>query len=601
MTDSASTEPLPPLPKPALDWNERVVDRTVVDAVIDSTGLPEPLARVLVGRGVSSGAAATSYLQPSLKHLPDPLRLAGIDVALERIHHSIKNDEPIGVFGDYDVDGVTSTTLLTDFFENCGIKTACTIPDRLVEGYGLSRAGVDRLADAGCKLLVTVDCGVTNHDEILYAKQRGIDVVVVDHHTVPVELPKAVAVINPHRLDCTRGSEMLCAVGVTFNLAIALRRVLRDQGWFSSTRPEPDLKDALDLVALGTVADVVPLVGENRVLVHAGLKALRMGKRPGLAALLAVANVDVSRVAAGDLGFQLGPRINAAGRLGDAIQGVQLLRSAPAEAERLAGVLDLENKARRDLEKRIVAEAIKQVEGSLTLRAAKAIVVGNEDWHPGVVGIVASRLVDRFGRPAIVVGAGGRGSGRSIEAFQLHDALRAVVIDVGSEVLTGFGGHAHAAGVRIAPGGFERFRDSVLAYAERTLVVDDLRRMAWHDGVITGTDLMFDAVNGLNVAAPFGRKNPEPLFVIEHVRMRGVKVLKEEHLKGSIDPRSFNLAGQRGPGFLDVIAFGAASRAREWEGPIDLLATPEVREYNGVQSVQLRVRDFKPSTSKGAA
>ncbi len=589
----ADVAELPPLPKPALGWSEREVAGDVVDTVAAATKLPPALARVLVGRGITDAAQAADYLQPSLKHLPDPLRLAGIDAALERIGHSIKADEPIGVFGDYDVDGVTSTTLLTDFFTNCGIRTACTIPDRLVEGYGLSRAGVDRLYDAGCRLVVTVDCGVTNHDEIVYAKQRGIDVVVVDHHTVPVELPKATAVINPHRIDCTRGSEMLCAVGVTFNLAIALRRMLREQNWFSSTRVEPDLKDALDLVALGTVADVVPLVGENRVLVHAGLKALRQGKRPGLMALLAIAKIDLAKVSSGHLGFQLGPRINAAGRLGDAIQGVQLLRSAPAEAERLAAVLDAENRARRDLEQQIVKQAIQQVEQSVSLRAAKAIVVGDESWHPGVVGIVASRLVERFGRPAVVIGAGGRGSGRSIEAFQLHDALRAVLADIGSDVLVGFGGHAHAAGVRIAPGGLDRFRDSLLSYAERMLVDEDLRRTAWHDGVIGGGDLSLDAVSALTVASPFGRKNPEPLFIIKDVRLRGVKVLKEEHLKGSIDPRSFMAKGEANPGFIDVIAFGAASRAAELQGDVDLLATPEINEFQGRQSVQLRVRDFR--------
>lgn len=592
---TAATE-LPPLPKPALGWHERAVDANVVDVIARGTGLPTALARVLVGRGVSDAAAATAYLQPSLKHLPDPLRLAGIDAALDRLAHSIKADEPIGVFGDYDVDGVTSTTLLSDFFAGCGIKTATTIPDRLIEGYGLSRAGVDRLADAGCKLLVTVDCGVTNHDEITYAKQRGIDVIVVDHHTVPVELPKATAVINPHRADCTRGSEMLCAVGVTFNLALALRRQLRDQGWFSSTRPEPDLKDALDLVALGTVADVVPLVGENRVLVHNGLKALRQGKRAGLLALLNVAGLDLGRVAAGDLGFQLGPRINAAGRLGDANQGVQLLRTGAVDTERLADALDAENRTRREIEKQIVAEAIRQVEQSVSLRAAKAIVVGDESWHPGVVGIVASRLVDRFGRPAVVVGTGGRGSGRSIEAFHLHEAVRAVSADVGTEVLAGFGGHAHAAGVRIAGGGFERFRDAFLAFAEAKLVDEDLHRTAWHDGVVGGGDLLFDAVERLQIAAPFGRSNPEPLFIIEDVRLRGTKVLKGEHLKGSVDPRSFLQRGDRNPGFLDVIAFGAASRARDWEGPVDLLATPEIKEWQGNRSVQLRVRDFRPST-----
>ncbi len=580
---------------PPARWAARDAGADDVAAVVAATGLSETMARVLVGRGVTSQSAA-AFLQPSLKSLPDPSRLAGLDEAVSVIEHSIKGGAPIGVFGDYDVDGVTSTTLLTNFFRDCGIDTACTIPDRLVEGYGMSRAGVDRLVDAGCKLVVTVDCGVTNHDEILYARERGVEVVVVDHHTVPIELPKAASVINPHRADCSRGSEMLCAVGVTFNLAMALRRRLRDQGWFSSTRPEPDLKTSLDLVALGTVADVVPLVGENRVLVHNGLKALKIGARPGMRALLAVAGVDVSRVDAGDLGFQLGPRVNAAGRLGDAMKGVELLQSSGAASEQLAALLDAENQARRAIEKEIVAAAIAQVEASPALRHAKATVVGDERWHPGVVGIVASRLVDRFARPAIVIGTGGRGSARSIEAYHLYDALSRVASDLGGlcgGVVVGFGGHAHAAGVRIADGGLDRFRDAVLRDADAALRPEDLHRTQLHDGAISGDDLRLDAVKGIGVAAPFGRKNPEPAFVLEGVRLRNIKVLKGEHLKGSVDPRSFGPTGHRDVGFVDVIAFGAAARAEEWEGPVDLLAVPDLNVYNGTTSVQLRVRDFK--------
>ena len=340
----------PPLPRPSLAWRERAVDDNLVDAIAAQHALPRSVARVLVGRGVTSLEGAATYLQPRLNTLPDPMRLAGIEAAVDRLEHALVHGQRIGVFGDYDVDGVTSTTLLSDFLEAVGGDVAFTIPDRLVEGYGLSRAGVDRLIDAGCRLIVTVDCGVTNHDEVAYAAARGVDVIVVDHHTVPVELPRAFSVINPHRVDCTRGSEMLCAVGVTFNLALAVRRRLRERDWFTSTRPEPDLKNALDLVALGTVADVVPLVGENRVLVHAGLQQLRQGRRPGLRALLDVAGVDPARVDAGDLGFQIGPRVNAAGRLGDAMQGVWLLKGGVGDVTRsLAAALDAENAARRAL------------------------------------------------------------------------------------------------------------------------------------------------------------------------------------------------------------------------------------------------------------
>ncbi|MDP2343943.1 MAG: single-stranded-DNA-specific exonuclease RecJ [Deltaproteobacteria bacterium] len=592
---AVAVDTLPPLPKPPLAWSEREADAVVVAAVAAAHKLPEAVARVLVGRGITSVADAGLYLRPTLKDLPDPLRLAGLDAALDRVCFALDKQETIGVFGDYDVDGVTSTTLLTDFLEALGARVTCTIPDRMIEGYGLSRAGVDRLIDAGCKLIITVDCGVTNHDEVLYAKERGADVIVVDHHTVPVELPKASAVINPHRKDCTSGSVMLCAVGVTFNLCMAIRRRLRERAYFSPTRPEPDLKDALDLVALGTVADVVPLVGENRVLVHAGLRLLRQGKRPGMRALLNVAGVDAAQMTASDLGFQLGPRVNAAGRLGDAMQGVRLLKSDGEEATKLAAILDGENAARRSIEKKIVEDAIRQVEQSVSLRNAKAIVVADESWHPGVVGIVASRLVDRFGRPAVVIGQGGRGSGRSIERFHLYDALRTIK-DIIGPALAGFGGHAHAAGVRIAPGGLEGFRDAFLNHAESVLAPEDLRRVAFHDGVIGGDALTFGFVRALENAAPFGRKNPEPLFLLRGVRLRSPKEVGNGHLKGVIDPNSLLQAtGSRAASLVEVISFGTADRVREWDGPLDLLGTPDLNEWQGRVTVQLRLKDFRPS------
>ena len=602
MTDDlVAAAALPPLPRPPLQWSEREADAAVVAAVVAAHKIPAAVARVLVGRGVNSVDDARLYLHPTLKDLPDPLRLAGLDAALDRVCFALDQQETIGVFGDYDVDGVTSTTLLTDFLEALGARVTCTIPDRMIEGYGLSRAGVDRLIDAGCKLIITVDCGVTNHDEVLYAKERGADVVVVDHHTVPVELPKATAVINPHRKDCTSGSVMLCAVGVTFNLCLAIRRRLRERGYFNAiTRPEPDLKDALDLVALGTVADVVPLIGENRVLVHAGLRLLRMGKRPGMRALLQVAGVDAAQMTASDLGFQLGPRINAAGRLGDAMQGVRLLKSEGEAAANLAALLDGENAARRSIEKKIVEDAIRQVEQSVALRNARAIVVADESWHPGVVGIVASRLVDRFGRPAVVIGAGGRGSGRSIERFHLYDALRAVKEQIGP-ALAGFGGHAHAAGVRIAAGSIELFRDAFLNHAEATLAPEDLHRVAFHDGVIGGDALTFAFVRALEQAAPFGRKNPEPLFLLKGVRLRSAKEVGNGHLKGTIDPQSLlSSTGSRAPGLVDVIAFGHAARVAEWDGPVDLLGTPDLNEWQGRITVQLRLRDFRPSSSSSS-
>jgi single-stranded-DNA-specific exonuclease len=576
--------PLPALPRAAVKWIERPAAANIVDAVVRATSVPRALARVLVGRGVGSAAEAEPYLQPQLKHLPDPLGLAGVEAALERLVRALKKGERIGIFGDYDVDGVTSTVLLADFLERLGAPVTTTIPDRLLEGYGLSRAGVDRLADAGARLIVTVDCGVTAHEEVAYANGRGLDVIVIDHHTVPVTLPRAVSVINPHRTDCLRGSEMLCAVGVTFNLCLAVRRRLREEGFFSATRPEPDLKDALDLVALGTVADVVPLVGENRVLVQNGLRALRMGRRPGIKALLDVAGRALAQVDAGTLGFQLGPRVNAAGRLGDANKAVRLLRSQDErEAARLAAQLDAENGARRDIEKRIVEEAIRQVEQSALLRSAPILVVGDEKWHPGVVGIVASRLVDRFGRPAVVVGEGGRGSGRSVERYHLYDGLRAASEGPGGGGLEGFGGHAHAAGVRLGPGMLERFREAMIDHASRALTADDLHKVLVHDGELEVQSLELSLCRALDRAAPFGRKNPEPLFLFRGVRPTAVREVGTGHIKAVVE----------GSRLVEMIAFGAAERASSFHGAIDVLATPEINEFRGARTLQLRVRDFR--------
>lgn len=579
--------PLPAVEVPSrapTRWVERDAPPAVVDALVAAAGVPRPLARVMVGRGVGDPRQAEAWLSPRLQELPDPLKLAGMAEAIERLAHAVRRGETVGVFGDYDVDGVTSTTLLWGFLERLGVPVVATIPDRLVEGYGLSRGGVDRLAAAGAKLLITVDCGVTAHEEVDYAGERGLDVIVIDHHTVPVTLPRAVSVINPHRPDCARGSEMLCAVGVTFNLCLALRRHLREQGFFDAARPEPDLKEGLDLVALGTVADVVPLVGENRVLVAAGLQAVRQGRRVGMRALLEVAGTRRSAIDAGTLGFQLGPRINAAGRLGDAMQAVQLLRCQDeADARRLAGRLDAENAARRELERRIVAEAIRQVEASAELRGAPVVVVGDEAWHPGVVGIVASRLVERFGRPAVVVGEGGRGSGRSIERFHLHEGLCAVAAQPDAGGLEGFGGHAHAAGVRLRAGALGRFRQALTEVAAARLQEDDLHRVLPYDGNLAVADVDFALCRSLERAAPCGRKNPEPTFLFPAVSLVGMRELAGGHLKGTVDAARA----------VEVIAFGAAERAAQIGRTVELLATPEINEFRGAQTLQLRVKDFR--------
>lgn len=568
---------------PPARWEQRPVSDAGARALEAALGLKAPLARVLAARGIDTPEEAERFLSPRLSHLPDPGRLAGIDEATARIARALERGETIGIFGDYDVDGVTSTTLLWEFLEAVGGRIVATLPDRLLEGYGLSRAGVDRLRSAGATLIVTVDCGVTAHEEIEYCAKHGVDVVVIDHHTVPVTLPRATSVINPHREDCDGGAEHLCAVGVTFNLCLALRRHLRERGAFSQLRPEPDLRRSLDLVALGTVADVVPLVGDNRVFVSYGLKAIQQGARQGIVSLLEVAGVAPARASASTLGFQLGPRVNAAGRLGDAMKAVTLLMAHdPAAARGLANRLDAENASRRDLERRIFQEAVEEIDGSELHRSARVLVVGREGWHPGVVGIVASRLVERYGKPAVVVGEGGRGSGRSIPRYPLYDGLRAV-----ADTLDGFGGHAHAAGVRVKPGGLERFRDALCAHAHAALTDDDLQRVLFYDGVLSIDDLDEGLCEELLRAAPFGRKNPEPVFQVEGVSPRRLRELSGGHFKAHVHPQRR----------VEAILFGQPERMGAFVGPLDLLGTPEINEWRGTRTVQIRLKDFRAAKS----
>src|SRR5712671_3099740 len=420
-------------------------------------GLLPAVGRALWARGVRDAEAAQRFLEPRLEQLPDPFGLKGIDAAVARVQRALEAREAICVYGDYDVDGVTSTALLVSVLRklaSCApgggapARIDYYVPNRLIEGYGLNLEAMKKLAGRGTRLLVSADCGVTAVAEIDGAARLGLDVVVIDHHTaaqLAEDLPRAVAILNPHQPGCSFPGRELAAVGVAFHLLLALRKRLRDQGWFNAQRPEPNLREQLDLVALGTIADVVPLTGPNRVLVHFGLRELARGARVGVLALKSVAQM-AGEVSCSDVGFKLGPRLNAAGRLADASVGVRLLLSEDlAEARALAEQLDRANAERQELQARIADEAVSKAR---ELGDRRALVVSSPGWHVGVVGIVASRLVERFHRPALVLcedeGGTTKGSGRSIEGFHLYDALASCAAH-----LTRFGGHRHAAGVTL--------------------------------------------------------------------------------------------------------------------------------------------------------
>jgi len=550
-----------------------------------SIGCHGIVAEILCRRGVRTAEEAQRFLHPRLADLPDPALLAGIGPAVERIARAIDAGERITAYGDYDVDGVTSTTLLVSFLRACGADVDFYVPHRLGEGYGLNLDAVATLAARGTRLLVTLDCGVTAVAEVDEAIRLGVDVVVVDHHTTPAELPRAAAILNPWQPGCAYPTRHLCAVGVAFLLCAALRRRLREDGRFAN-RQEPNLKSFLDLVALGTIADVVPLTGANRLLVREGLEVLARSRRPGIRALKRAAGLpEEGAITAGQVGWRLGPRINAAGRLDDAGRAVELLLCEdPMRAERLARELDAANAERQSIEKQILDEALAQAE---ELGPAMGIVLAREGWHPGVVGIVASRVVARLHRPAVVIGVdpetgAGKGSGRSVASFDLFGALSKC-----SEHFVRFGGHRQAAGVTIERGAIEAFRGAFAREAEAQLAGQDLAPVLAIDALVQPDALTEGLCEALTGLAPFGAGNPEPVFGMRGVRASGRVVGRSEkssgHLKLHVE----------GASLVDAIGFGLADELPLLANQVDLGFTLGFDEYRGVRRVQLGVKSVR--------
>src|SRR5215469_14496603 len=489
-------------------WRDRLDERGNLRAlsIVQRHGLPELLARIVAGRGIEPDDVE-AYLDPTIKRLmPDPSTLTAMDVAAARLADAIVRHEPVAIFGDYDVDGATSSAVLALFLRHAGIEPLIYIPDRIFEGYGPNVAAIRSLAERGTKLLVTVDCGTTSDEPLAEAARLGMEAIVIDHHQADERLPSAVAVVNPNRLDDLSRLGHLAAVGVTFMVLVAVNRELRRRGFWSATRPEPDLLDLGHLVALGTVADVVPLKGLNRAFVAKGLIAMRRREHAGLTALM-----DVARLAGPPepwhLGFMLAPRINAGGRIGRADLGAQLLMTEdPVEAARLATELDRLNRERQAIEQQTLAEAEAEAMAALGLEEKGAVVVtAAAGWHPGVVGLVAARLKERFGRPAFAIalepGDSGTGSGRSITGVDLGRAVRHAVAE---GLLVKGGGHAMAAGVTLKRGALAAFR----AYIEEALsaAVEAARReqALLIDGAVSAAAANLELFATIDRAGPFG-------------------------------------------------------------------------------------------------
>lgn len=578
-----------------LVWRERLqpAAHKLAAAISQHNGLPDLLGRVLAARGVRLDEVAT-ILDPTIKALlPDPSSLRDMDKAAARLAEAIEAREPVAIFGDYDVDGASSSALLYRFLAHHGVTARIYIPDRIFEGYGPNTAAIEGLVKDGAKLIVTVDCGTVSYEPLAAGKALGAGVIVIDHHQADQRLPEVDAVVNPNRQDDISGQGHLCAAGVVFLVLVALQRELRRRGFYSNGHPEPRLLQDLDIVALATVCDVVPLKGINRAFVTQGLKVMRARDNIGLKALFDQAGLD-SPPTPYHLGFIIGPRINAGGRIGDAALGSRLLATEdPSEAARIAALLDKLNKQRKDLETQMLAEATALAEHQLEADPERPVViVGSPAWHKGLVGLMASRLADRFKRPACAIAwdpssSTGTGSLRSIQGVDIGSAVRACV---SSGVLMKGGGHAMAAGLTVAQHNLEALQVALAAEINEAATRARATAGLELDGTLSAAALTDDLVGLLERAGPYGQGNPQPRFAFPSHRVRFAKIVADAHVRvmlesgdgARIDGVAFRAVGQ---------PLGTLLQASANAMPIHVAATVKRDTWQGREKIELMIED----------
>jgi len=569
-------------------WVERATNHSEVMNIAQRLRIDEVVARLLNARGVTA-EAASGYLNPSLKSdLPDPSVILDMDLAADRLADAVLAGEGIAIFGDYDVDGATSSALLARYLTAVGVRPMVYIPDRLTEGYGPNAPAMERLVSLGAKVIVTVDCGTQAHEALEAAAGKGADVIVCDHHLPAGTLPRACAIVNPNRHDDTSGLGQLAAIGVTFLMCVALNRTLRLRGFFDK-RVAPDLRNWLGIVALGTVADVVPLTGVNRAFVTRGIEQIRNAAVPGLGALIEVGRLN-GPVEPYHLGFVLGPRVNAGGRVGRCDLGSQLLATdSPEEAIALARELDILNQERRSIEQSMVEEAISLVESDAGLRACAVLVVAHEGWHPGVIGIIASRLKERYAKPAIVISLNegiGKGSGRSVTGVDLGSAI---VAAKEQGLLINGGGHAMAAGLTIDPGRVLEFRAFLSAQLASACAASPEGRELVIDGALSPGGATEEFCTLVSRCGPYGSGNAEPVFVFPSLGVSYVSVVGEQHVRCAF--QSADGARLNGIAFRAMQSELGAVLLKHKGRRLHVAATLKVDEWQGKRRVQATIRD----------
>ncbi len=557
-------------------WVFRNIDPLQRDMLARALSISSATAALLLARGVTTPDEAAAWMVPATVH--DPFLIPDMDRAVERLHRAVMERELVCFYGDYDVDGMAATSIYLSFFQGHGAEVCAYIPHRLREGYGLNEHAVRKLAHEGVRLLVTSDCGATAFHEIALANRLGLDVIVTDHHQSDGELPPALAVMNPHRSDACYPFRGLCSGGLAYKVACAYEA--------RYGRGEVPTETLLDLVALSTIADVVPLRDENRMFVREGLAQLSRGARCGIRALKLVAGVpNLCTVDA--IAYKLAPRLNAAGRLDDGIKGVQLLTTeSEVEAKQLAEELDQLNRVRQRLEADIVREATEMVEQG---EVPPAIVVASRQWHVGVVGIVASRLVERFHRPAVVIALDGRGLGkgsaRTVPGFDLYQGLAAC-----RDLLVAFGGHPDAAGVTVHEGRLPEFAERFASVASRWAQASRRVPTLHLDSEVRLEEVTYRLLQEIGALHPFGAGNPEPMFAGRGLAIANARIVGEKHLKVTLR--------QAGAPPFDGIGFGMRSLETHGVLPgylVDVAFTPELTRWNGYDRIQLRIHDLRPS------
>jgi single-stranded-DNA-specific exonuclease len=546
-------------------------------------GISSLTAQVLYNRGIVNAEQARRFISPALSDLPDPFLMKDMDKAVWRIAKAILQKEKITLFGDYDVDGTTATALLFLFLEKAGSMVDFYLPHRLKEGYGLNPEAVKKIHARGTKLMITADCGISNADEIRWAMANGLEVIVTDHHEVPDNLPPALAILNPKQKNCPYPFKELAGVGVAFNLVIGLRSNLREKGFWNDTGV-PNLKEYLDLVALGTVADAVPLLEVNRLLVKHGLGQLTHSTRPGILALKEVSGMGGTPVDTTGINFRFAPRINAAGRMEEAGEALRLLLSEnEEEARKIVAHLDQLNSHRQRIEEKILAEAKKMIGSPAMARGKKSFVLASADWHPGVIGIVASRLTAEYYRPTILIALKenlGKGSGRSIDPFSLYEGLKACRASMET-----FGGHEQAAGLVIRAECIPNFIQAFEEVVSASLQEEDFIPRLAIDAIARLDQMNESFLSELESLSPFGTGNPEPVLALENLNVLDSRLVGKSHLRLRI---------KEGRVTRKAIGFNMASWHPLSGEHMKMAFTPSIGFFQGKRTLELKIVDLQP-------